>query len=231
MSRKDYEQEKQISGSLEFTEELFEIAEKQRKKSICKIKTSKGGHGTGFLCKFPFGNNENLLPVLITNNHIINEVDIYNTGEIIFYREIDYNLPYNISFDIPRMFYTNKEYDFTIIEIKYEDNLDLNSFLEVDYFYLDLDYAEEAIKDLEVYALHFPTENKAILTTGTIESLNNNSIYHKCSTDKGSSGCPIITAINSKVIGIHKGSFNNKNLNTGTFIKYAIVKLFVKLNK
>ena len=53
--------------SLKGTEEIV----KQMKKSICKILLGKK-KGTGFFCKIPFGNN--LLPVLITNNHIIDEI-------------------------------------------------------------------------------------------------------------------------------------------------------------
>ena len=34
--------------------------------------------GTGFLCKIPFPNQFKLLPVLITNNHILNIDDIKN---------------------------------------------------------------------------------------------------------------------------------------------------------
>ena len=44
----------------------------QMKKNICKIKVAQE-QGTGFFCKIPFPNNENMLPVFITNNHIINE--------------------------------------------------------------------------------------------------------------------------------------------------------------
>ena len=43
------------------------------KKYVCKIyQTEKTG--TGFMCKIPYQNQ--LLPVLITNNHILNEEKI-----------------------------------------------------------------------------------------------------------------------------------------------------------
>ena len=224
MISKDYEEEKNINGSVNFTKELFKIAEKQKEKSICKIKTRKG-HGTGFLCKFPFGSKENLLPVLITNYHIINEKYLDFFEKILFTREIEPSTTYTISLGIPRRIYMDHEYDFTIIENKHEDNLDLNSFLEVDCFDINL-------KDLEVYTIHFPEENKATLNAGKIESINENKIeiYHKCSTDKGSSGCPIINAKTCKVIGIHKGSQRTKDLNRGVFIKYAVDK-FYEMNK
>ena len=44
--------------------------------SICKIILEDGEKGNGFFCKIPF--NSNLLPVLITNNHVLNENYIEN---------------------------------------------------------------------------------------------------------------------------------------------------------
>ena len=44
----------------------------QMEKNVCKIK-AREKQGTGFFCKIPFPNTNNMLPVLITNNHIINE--------------------------------------------------------------------------------------------------------------------------------------------------------------
>ena len=58
--------------SLEGTKKIIE----QMENCICKIYPNNGVKGTGFFCKIPFNNN--LLPVLITNNHILNENDIDN---------------------------------------------------------------------------------------------------------------------------------------------------------
>ena len=55
----------------------------QMEKNICKLKVSNGGRGTGFFCKIPFPDNSNLLPVLITNNHVINEIILKKENEII----------------------------------------------------------------------------------------------------------------------------------------------------
>ena len=43
----------------------------QMRKDICKIKIGEE-QWTGFFCKIPFPNKDNMLPVLITNNHVIN---------------------------------------------------------------------------------------------------------------------------------------------------------------
>ena len=54
--------------------------------------------------------------------------------------------------------------------------------------------------------------------------LNGKKISHYCNTKEGSSGSPILSLNNFKVIGVHYGGYKTKNikLNFGTFIKYAI---------
>ena len=53
--------------SLEGTEKIIN----QMKTSICKIYTENGSKGTGFFCKIK--DKDNLILVLITNYHVINE--------------------------------------------------------------------------------------------------------------------------------------------------------------
>ena len=48
----------------------------QMEKYICKINISNT-QGTGFFCKIPFPDKENMLPVLVTNNHVIDK-DLLN---------------------------------------------------------------------------------------------------------------------------------------------------------
>ena len=47
---------------------------KQMEKNICKILINDRSKGTGFFCKIPFPDNNNKLSVLLTNNHIINDL-------------------------------------------------------------------------------------------------------------------------------------------------------------
>ena len=56
------------------TLEQMEIILPQLRNSVCKINNKI--IGTGFLCKIPFPDQFKLLPVLITNNHILNNEDI-----------------------------------------------------------------------------------------------------------------------------------------------------------
>ena len=52
----------------------------QMEKNICKIKIGEN-QGTGFFCKIPFPDKNNMLKVLITNNHIINGDILYKKDE------------------------------------------------------------------------------------------------------------------------------------------------------
>ena len=208
--------------------ECIKKIKEQMEKNICKINLGKS-QGTGFFCKLPFPDLNNMLPVLITNNHIINnellyknnekfEIDIYNESEL---KEIDIN---------NRIKYTNEEYDITIIEIKKEDKI--NNYLELDEMILNdiinnINKNKIYIKET-IYIIQFP-ENKLSVSYGIIENIYKDRIYnfnHKCSTKGGSSGSPILN-INNKLIGIHKGGYNNKN-NIGTFLNYPI-KEFIQL--
>ena len=64
----------------------FESAERileQMKNKICNIKLTNGTLGTGFFCKIPFPTYDKLLPVLVTNNHIIDEKLLKNENGLI----------------------------------------------------------------------------------------------------------------------------------------------------
>ena len=97
---------------------------RQMRKNICKIKIGEK-QGTGFFCKIPFPDKNNMLPVLVTNNHIINN-DVLNKKISIYTEAINTKI-LNLK---SRMNYTNEEYDITIIEIKEKDGI--KSFLELD---------------------------------------------------------------------------------------------------
>ena len=64
--------------NLDCTKEIIN----QMEKNICKIKIGEE-QGTGFFCKIPFPDKNNMLKVLITNNHVINETILFKEGEYI----------------------------------------------------------------------------------------------------------------------------------------------------
>jgi len=191
----------------------------QMKNCICKIVNDDGRKGTGFFCKIPFPNKSNLLKVLITNNHVLNENDIKN-GKII--KLIMYNKEQNIEKDIiidnSRKRFTilniDEGIDITILEIKpIKDKID--EYLEIDDKILEAECVRKSI-----YMLHYP-KDKILVSYGLMNDiLKSKKINHFCNTENGSSGSPIISLDNFKVIGVHYGGVGK--LNFGTFIKYGI---------
>ena len=81
--------------------------------------------------------------------------------------------------------------------------------------------------------MHYPNAEEAKVSFGSgIEKVNEYDIKHKCHTEPGSSGGPILSKLTNKVIGIHKGSIGNK-YNIGTFLKYPLndLKFAQKVSK
>ena len=166
----------------------------QMEKNICKINIGQI-QGTGFFCKIPFPDKKNMLPVLITNNHIINRyilndenlkvtIDIKEELELL---ELDLN---------DRKKYTNEEYDITIIEIKDKDQI--NNYIELDDIIMnDILFNINKIKEYineTVHIIQYP-ENKLSVSYGVLNDIYENKKYnfnHKCSTRGGSSGSPIL---------------------------------------
>ena len=92
-----------VSKISEFTKKLFEGMEKY----VFSIEIG-GEQCTGFFCKIPFPKVENLLPVFITNNHLINRDLISKKDvEIEIYIKSEGNVK-KINLD-NRMKYTNEE--------------------------------------------------------------------------------------------------------------------------
>ena len=204
---------------------------KQMETSICKIITSND-IGTGFFCVIPFPDMNNLLPVLITNNHVLNNESLKKGKEIEFTINDD-KFHFKIIIDEKRKVYTNdKPFDISIIEIKKNDkNILLLNFLEIDEEIFNTEnyyiYNQKS-----VYLVHYPNGKKMEYSPGAIKniSLDNYNIEHYCPSDRGSSGSPIINLLNYKVMGIHKGSKEKSNYNLGTLIKGPI-KEFNELYK
>ena len=106
--------------------ECNEIIMEQMKKNICKIKMKDGSQGTGFFCKIPFPTREKLLPVLITNNHIINQDLLHKENEKVSLIIKNEKKVKTINLN-NRMKYTNSDYDITILELR-EENDDIHNF-------------------------------------------------------------------------------------------------------
>ena len=202
--------------------ELMIKITKQMQFSVCKI-YKKESIGTGFLCNLPY--NSHNIPFLITNYHILNEEDIkINKTVTISFNNEGNEIIKNILIDKSRITLTNNVLDFTIIEIKNKDNINLNYIFEIEE---NINIDEESLKnkyaDESIYTLHYPKGENIEASFGLIKAINDNKIKHSCWTEGGSSGAPILTLNNSKIIAIHYGF--KSNLNEATLIKSVILEL------
>ena len=212
--------EKHISGSLEpVSIKSTETILYQMKKCVCEIYIQ----GTGYFTKIPYNND--LLSVLITNNHVLGEEEIKDgkTISISLNNEEEYK---NIKIDSSRKRYTNKNLDVTIIEIK--ENIDnINDFLLLDNQILEkyklgpnednINSFNDTYEDQSIYLLNYKEGKEIVASYGLLHSITDCRINHKCNKDTGSSGAPILLLKSNKVIGVHYGS-GKFAFNFGTFI-------------
>jgi len=112
---------------------ILKVVNSQLEGSICKIYINENELGTGFICKIPFPDEFRLLPVLITNNHVINE-EYCLKNKIIKISFDDDRIIRLLKIFPERKLYSNRNYDISIIEI-FPNKDKLNSFLELDYNY------------------------------------------------------------------------------------------------
>ena len=192
--------------------QLLKINE-QMTKSLCVIDLGKL-KGTGFFCKIPFPDNQNLLPTLITCNHILNEEYINKNKTISIFLN-NKNEKRDILTE-NRITYTNKELGITIIEIKTEKD-NIHNFLEPEAF-------DKDVKKLSVHFLRYGKGEECLVSFGVIKAIKEDHIIYDCCSEPGSAGGPIISSIDGKVIGIHKGSIQSKGLKIGTLLSSAILE-------
>ena len=202
------------------------IISNQKEKSICKItinKESKGtGFGTGFLCII---GELKKIKCLVTAYHVLDEEQLKIGKEI----KITFNDDKNskiIKMDGSRRIYANEKDDITIIEIKDSDKMNNYDALEIDSnLYNNSNHFNfyDEYNNKIVYILHYPEGNFSAFSQNNIVDIdNNNNIYHRCATEVGSSGAPILNLDTLKVIGVHLGydNFNKERFHNETIMKF-----------
>ena len=211
-----------IKGAKEI-EPLDKTELKEKSKCICEV-IGAGVVGTGFFCKIEY--NDNLVPVLITNYHIINDRYLENNNELKFYIN---GKSYIIDINEDNIIYSSEVSKFDIIIIQIKEN-DINDYLEIDENIFKIN-SENEYKNEQIYVLHYPGGKKASISYGYgIEKIKKYSIKHLCNTDKGSSGGPILSLATNKIIGIHKAKIEFKdnpdnNYNIGSFLMFPLIYL------
>ena len=186
----------------------------QMENCICKIYKNDGNKASGFFCKILYKNYN--IPVMITNNHVIDEEYIKENNNIDITLNDD-NIIRNIFLNDNRKIYTNKEYDITIIEIN-SDKDKINIFMELDEK-IFIENSNKIYKNHSIYIPQYPNGDKAAVSYGIIKKINGYNFNHYCCTENGSSGSPIINLLNNKIIGVHKEGTKNFEFNKGTYLK------------
>ena len=189
---------------------LFDI-----EKSMCKItfETLEGntGKGSGFFCDLE-GKDLPFKYALFTNNHVLNESNIEIGNSFDFeYNSSDKIIKKEIKITENRKVFTNKELDYTCIELFESDGI-LDYFkIEPNLFKSDKNF----LKNNDIFILQFPKGNDLSFSYGKILSLKGGKILHSASTESGSSGSPIIRrSKNYYIIGFHSGTLNEFNIAT-----------------
>ncbi|KAG4102718.1 ankyrin [Neocallimastix lanati (nom. inval.)] len=177
------------------------------KYSVCQIKCEKDIincekdiiNATGFLVKLhiPMMNGTTkTLYGLMTNNHVIdlNYLKNYSEFKIIF-KSI--NTDYTVKLDKSCFIFTCELIDVTFIELKKPliKKLHKRNFLDCD--------VNDCKIDDTIYVIQYPKGEKLEFAHGKVEIIYGFDYLHSASTDKGSSGSPIIND-DLKVVAIHK---------------------------
>ena len=189
----------------------------QMTKCICKIHL-KNEYGMGFFSLIPY--NKKFYPILVTNYHIIDEKYIKENNSI----QISINDEEEtkvLSLNSDRLLLLKKEFDTTIIEILSKDGI--KDYLELD-DYLFEESLINTYKGKTIYNLQY--KDRAYVSHGKINSINNNEITYLSIVDSKVSGVPIINLDNNKVIGIHKQS--SDKYNKGTFLNLPLTNYIEK---
>ena len=168
-------------------------------KCVCKI-IRKTKTGSGFFCEVP----EKNIKLLITNNHVIDEIYLEQGNKIAFtISENEKEIYGEIDLEKERFKLTNKELDFTIIEILNEDNI--KKFLQIN--------NEQYKPDDELFSYQYAGGVKLGFSFGKLLKKKAYALIYDVGTKGGSSGSPILLIRNKKVIGLHKGAIISENIN------------------
>ena len=182
----------------------FEIINKQLEVSLCRITNKKNKVGIGFFCAIPFPTFHDCLPVLITNNYVL-EKDEISTGKKV---NITLNSKQKIEILInnSRKIYNKNE--IIIIEINKNDGLDVNNFLNFTNIN-NVDAYRKIYSPQNSYFFRYSKNDKIDCCLGLLQNIDKYNYKFMFSVDplSESSGSPIISTEHD-VVGIHMKEMN-----------------------
>ena len=198
--------------------------DKSFEKIIFTVKNN-GKKGTGFFCKIKNPNSSDSLPVLITSSQFYNKEDFYTKKKI---ELIIKNSKYTLYVDDSRKSYINDDkYNISLLEIKKEDYLDIDSFLEIE---SDEGFNSNNLYQNESLGLvsYNKKEKKYNAIKFKIKTINENQYAFKFVSNLNEEliGSPIINITNNKILGIYKNYDKKINLNNGILLKIPINEFF-----
>ena len=196
------------------------------KEAVCEICLSKG-FGTGFFCKIPYTEDNNLLlPVLMINNHVLSRENLESKNDIkIIINGQTKTIPLK-----KRKIGTDEKMDFTFIEIKEKED-DIETFFNLDDNVLKKNCPNESYLEENVLIFGININDKQLgLADGLIKKCIDCFFVHTCNTYEGCSGGCIVNKANNCVIGIHRGEIEIKNgnknpINQGIFLRDIIKRI------
>ena len=218
-------------------------------QSMCKMTFEKKKNGksesisgSGFFCEI--GGNFPIKYALFTNNHILDESNL-EIGKTIKFKYFESKFLSNsnniveksIKLTSNRKICTNEELDYTCIEIFESDGI--TKFFKIEpYIISNQSKASEIFKENDIFILQFLKENEISFSNGNIMHINKNDIYHRASTENGSSGSPIIkrdqNSNENYIIGLHKETIKDGNkvlYNRGTTFGSILENIKEQINE
>ena len=187
-------------------------------EGICKISLENNSYGSGFFCKIEESEQEKNLRVLFTCNHVLNKEFLNKYKKLTM--EINNKI---IILDLDkRRIWTNSDLDYTCIEIFKNDNI--KYFFNIDEKIIIFNYNIEDYIKKGIYIFGIMKDLHLGFDSGYIARIKDYMLFHNCNTNLGCSGGAIIEKTNNSIIGIHKGSYQNK-INIGIFMKNIIADI------
>ena len=178
-----------------------------------KINENDNNYNIGIFCHLNYKKKD--IPVIIINNHKVEDdiinVTINNKKKLIEFGDT---------------IYKNKEYNFSILEIK-ENTEDKLHFSEIDDNLL-LKEPEMHYNNQSIYSLQFIDEKDICVSYGVINDVNKSQIRYSCNLTNNSKLSFLFNLSNNKLIGFHQNGFNC--FNRGIFISFLINE-FLKIKR
>ena len=209
-----------VKYSKAVTKKCTKIIFEQMDNYIYKINSKNGNSIFGFFCYIKCKNKQ--IPVLITDNQIINDISD---------NLIDISIDKKIEID--NIIFNDKKNNIAIIEIKENMTKYLN-FLDLDERLYDKSF-ELYLDEDSIYIIHYNVDNKnnknISVSYSAIYNINNSKIRYSGNINTKIKICPIFNLSNNKIIGIHQCS--SKYINKGIIMNNIVHKFinYYKCNK